>query len=418
MRLRRWRRSMQNNSCKNTIIKDKLKKEEGTNMLIKDENDWDCRAIPERFLKRFCSPTIGLSMIPFVKLVIDHNELELVLRGNHYGKNPNAGGEVVIYRNNHAMFTIRANTVTFNPNYLRYDPDWEDAIGQLVETYKYNEGIIPKLGPVIRTENPKTHVVSYSCSFEKDSLSVPITQDLISRLPDLYVLLTTIFDTFFSTEEKYYQDQFLLWGNMNDPVYKGNVEFKKKKIELEKIRQQQLFTQMKSQKNGYFFYDMEFEQKHKTKVDAEKDRKNGLNNKPDMQAIRYNEEGKPEAWVFVEVKCTESAYDGTSSLKDHIEKMRKYIANTDNLIRRRREAYLMLHQYEQIGLIKLERNIEPSEYENLPAEIILIFTDDAIDKWKNDKDNAIVALRKKQENELGQTIKLNDDSEAIIVKDY
>ena len=33
---------MQNNSCKNTIIKDKLKKEEGTNMLIKDENDWDC----------------------------------------------------------------------------------------------------------------------------------------------------------------------------------------------------------------------------------------------------------------------------------------------------------------------------------------------------------------------------------------
>lgn len=98
--------------------------------------------------------------------------------------------------------------------------------------------------------------------------------------------------------------------------------------------------------------------------------------------------------------------------------MRKYIANTDNLIRRRREAYLMLHQYEQIGLIKLERNIEPSEYENLPAEIILIFTDDAIDKWKNDKDNAIVALRKKQENELGQTIKLNDDSEAIIVKDY
>ena len=390
-------------------------KEESLNLLIKNKNDWDCRAIPERFLERFYNTEKENSLIPFVNLVIENDELEMVLRGNHYGNNPNAGGEVIIYRNNHAMFTIRPRTVTFNPNYLRYDPDWEDAIAQLVEIYKYNKGVIPKLGPVIRSINPRTHVVSYSCSFETDEISVPISNDLLAKLQELYEFFTKIFDKFFS--EEYCQDQFLLWGNRNDSVYKGKVEFKKKKIELEKIRQQQLYAQMNSQKNGYFFYDMEFEQKHKTMADAEKDRENGLNNKPDMQAIRYDEEGKPQAWVFVEVKCTESAYNGTSSLKEHIEKMRKYISDTSNLTRRRREAYLMLHQYEQMELINLERPIDPSEFENLPAEIILIFTDIAIDKWKSDTDNIIVSLRNKQENAWGKVIKLDDGSEAVIVRD-
>ena len=387
------------------------------NIFVKNNEDWDCRALPSEFIERFGKSSHKISLFPFIELVTAHEELELVFRGNHYSKNPNSGGEAVIYRNNHAMFTIRAKSVLFNPNYLRYYPDWENALNDLVNIYGYNHGKIPKLGKVKCSKNPRTKAVSFSCSFEKDYISAPITEKFFEKLNDLYLLFSKIFDAFFSTDQAFMDDQFLIWGNVNDQEYKGQVKFKKKKIEQEKIRQQQLFSLMKNQENGYLFYDMEFEQKHQSKEDAEVDRINGLNNKPDMQAIRFDESGNPKAWVFVEVKCTESAYNGNSSLKKHIEKMRKYIANEENLIRRRREAYLMLSQYEKLGLINLKKKINPSVYEKLDAEVVIIFSDEAIQKWKTDTDKTIIALRNKQINSLGEEFQLPDGSSAILIKD-
>lgn len=397
-------------------------------LFVKNDLDWDCRAIPDDFLKRFLGKTGEVSFYPFLQLVKEHKELAIAFRGNDYsGKliddcnryigKPTNGGAVIIYRNNHAMFTIKPQSVSFNPNYLRYYPNWQTVIKDLVLTYGFNKGKIPVLGPVKKSENSRTHVVAFSCSFEKGSISAPITPDLLSKIDDLYALLTKIFDAFFSLDKEYETDQFLKWGNDNDPVYKGRVIFKKKKIELEKIRQQQLFTMMKNQEDGYLFYDMEFEQKHKSAEEAEVDRKNGLNNKPDMQAIRFDSKGNPVAWVFVEVKCTESAYGGKSSLKNHIEKMRKYIKDADNLNRRRREAYLMLYQYNQLGLLNLNREIDIESFNNLKSEVIIVFTDEAINRWENDIDTSIVELRKKQSNSLGTEFKLEDGSRAILVKD-
>lgn len=388
-----------------------------SNLLIKKESDWDCRAISESFLNQFSVDAGEMSLFPFLKLVHEHKELAIGFRGNNYKDNPINGGMVIIYRNNHAMFTIKPKTLLFNPNYLRYYPDWNNAINTLVEKYGFNQGRHLSLGAVKRSENSRTKVVAFSCSFEKDSISVPISKELLLKVDELYFLFTDIFDAFFSEEREYEIDQFLDWGNKNDPVYKGKVIFKKKKIELEKIRQQQLFDYMKSQTDGYFFYDMEFEQKHKSADDAKIDRLNGLSNKPDMQAIHFDSNGKPQAWVFVEVKCTESAYGGKSSLKNHIKKMRKYVMEEENLKRRRREAYMLLHQYNKLGLLELNREIDISAFENMDAEIIIIFTDDAIDKWVNDADKDIILLKKKQRDSLGVEFTLEDNTRAILVKD-
>lgn len=384
---------------------------------IKIDSDWDCRAIPDKLLNRFLKDSKAPSLYPFLELVQKHKELEIGLRGNDHNGKPTNGGTVIIYRNNHAMFTVKYKSVTFNPNCLRYYPEWQTAIEELVSKYGFNKGSIPRLGPVVKSENRRTNAVSFSCSFENSSISAPISEKLSSELEDLYTLFTRIFDAFFSDDGTYKLDRFLSWGNENDLEYKGKVIFKEKKKELEKIRQQQLFSLMKKQKDGYLFYDMEFKQKHKSSNDAKIDRLKGLDNKPDMQAIRFDSDGKPQAWVFVEVKSTGSAYDGRSSLMDHLEKMRKYIMDEENLKRRRREAYMMLYQYNKLGLLNLERDIDIAEYEDIPAEIIIILTDEAIDKWVNDTDKDILALKDKQDNALGVEITLGDGSRAILVKD-
>ena len=75
----------------------------------------------------------------------------------------------------------------------------------------------------------------------------------------------------------------------------------------------------------------------------------------------------------------------------------------DTFKRRQREAYLILHQYEQLGIRKFDRKICPSEYEELPLEIILVFTDKAIECWKGDETPEIKKLKKKEsyvENEI------------------
>ena len=231
----------------------------------------------------------------------------------------------------------------------------------------------------------------------------------MDELDDIYLLLSEVFDRFF--DEKYKDDQFLLWANKNDPVNKGLVFQKKKKVELEKIRQQQLFSLMKAQTDGYYFYDMEFEQKHKSSEDKELDKEKGLNNKPDMQAIRYDTDGNPSAWGFVEVKCTKMAYGGKSGLKEHVNKMRKYILDEENLKRRRREAYLIMSQYEKLKLEMFKKPLNDNDFANLPAEILLIFTDDAISEWTSERDESFVKLRNEQ-----KIIKLDNNVDAIMVK--
>lgn len=376
---------------------------EGMGLFEKTKDDWDCRAIPNKFLNNFLK---GGIYHPFVELVNEHDELQLCFRGNS-----NVAGQVSIYRENHAMFTITPERVFINPKYLKYCENWKELLDKLIKEYKFNQEKEIKLGKVKYSKNNKTGVESYSCSFAETKIAVnPKEGNVMDNLDKLYLLLSEIFDCFLSEDEEKCVDRFLEWKNHNDKVYLDRIPPKyyehHKKIEIEKRRQQQLFALMKFQQDGYYFYDMEFQQKHKNKSEQDIAKEKGESNKPDMQAIRFDREGKPQALVFVEVKCTENAYKGErSGLYKHIDAMQKY--PNDALERRRREAFLILHQYEQLGIYKLDRKLDWKEYAQLPLEIVLVFTDEAIALWKNDE--SIV-------NWTDEEIVLPDGNKALLVR--
>lgn len=341
--------------------------------IVKDDKDKDCRALPNDFYNRFLDKS---DLGKFVELVKKHAELQLLFRGNS-----SEDGMAVIYRNNHAMFTIRPDYVEFNPNYLRYDPDWERKLSDLMKIYDKKEK--PELCSVIRNTK-KNGKHTYRCSFGSKRINANIHEDFLNGLSaprkelrdrSLYEFLTEIFDIYFNkTDEKFSKDQFLIWGNKYDSKYKNEVvQVREKSNYLEKKRQQQLFSIMKCQDNGYYFYDMEF---------AEKRHSYGEKNNPDMQALRF-ECGMPKAWVFVEVKSTLNACGGDSGLDKHIPRMLDYIKDDSKILNRKREALLLFHQYQKLGLFDIKEKIEPSAFDSLKPEIIVIFTDEAKGKWKN-----------------------------------
>lgn len=402
---------------KELIIKDKYtkiirtgeRKMMGMKVYEKTREDWDCRAIPQGFLEKFYE---NGNYYPFVELVKKDKELQLCFRGNDYKDNPATGGKVCIYRNNHAMFTLTSKKLYFNPNYLRYCNEWQQILEVLTNEYGFGNG--KKIELVVKKEE------RYSCSFSVNQISVTITSDLLNKIEKLYQLLSGVFDEFFSNSEETCVDRFLEWSNINNKVYAGTIPSEdyvnNKKRKLEKIRQQQLFSskELQIQKDGYYFYDMEFQQKHRNKKEQEEAKKRGESNKPDMQAIRFGKDGKPEALVFVEVKCTKSAYDGDASgLNKHIEAMRNYPEKNLNL--RRREAYLLLHQYEQLGLRNFERQIEWEEYKQLPLEILLIFTDEAKVIWREDKTSEIEQIKNREENKKDREVLLPDGERALLI---
>jgi hypothetical protein len=374
---------------------------------VKDNEDKDCRALPYNFFKRFLDDE---DLGKFVKLVNNHEELELLFRGNSSEE-----GTAVIYRNNHAMFTIRPDDVEFNPNYLRYDPDWESKLEDLMNLYDKKEK--PTLCPVERNTNEKGEH-SYSCSFKSKRINATINEDFLNALShpiaelgskSLYEFLSEIFDVYFNkTDEMFSKDQFLIWGNKNDSKYKNEVvQVRKKSNYLEKKRQQQLFSVMNDQDDGYYFYDMEF---------AEKGASSGKKNNPDMQALRF-EGGVPKAWVFVEVKSTVGACGGESGLDKHIPRMIDYITDDNKILNRKREALLLFHQYQEIGLFDIKRKIEPSVFDSLNPEIIVIFTDKAKGKWKQYEEMYKNTSVKKVTLGGNEEMALPKDS-ALLVKNF
>lgn len=333
----------------------------------KTETDKDCRAISEPFLRKFM---VGGVYHNFVTLVQNHPELELCFRGNSYVKNPTTGGRVCIYRDNHAVFTITSRTIYFNTAYMKYSSDRKEKLNTLIKKYEFNKGVD----------------IVYEEKIESKNL-------LISRKADAEIMKNI--EEIYSVVLKEVFDKYLENGH------------------LEKKRQQELFRCMQYQKNGYYFYDMEYQQRHDSKAEQDDARENGESNKPDMQAIRFGKDGKPKALVFVEVKSTLSAYTGKSGVIKHIKGMRNYPECYKDS--RRREAFLLLNQYEKLGLKEFERKVIEDEYRKLPLEHILIFTDEAGDKWIGDETPEIMKIKNRAENQVVKEIPLEDGKVGLLV---
>ncbi len=333
-------------------------------MTPKGNKEIDCRAISSVFFEEFGE---NKRLEPFVKLVKEHKELELLFRGNSSDK-----GSAVIYRNNGAMFTITyPDKIEFDLNYLRYDIEWAKHLESLKRLYNNTDSFSPEIK---EKKDNKTGKIKKSCEITQ-KLCADLTEDFCNNLDEIYSLMSLIFYRYFDYSGDCLRDHFREYVNSNLPAEK-KLRASTKKRKTEKIRQQQLYTQLKKSKNGYFIYDLEF---------AQKNDQSDSKNKPDMQAIRFDKKGMPVAWVLVEVKSTESACNGAAGLNKHIACMQGYLTKEKLIEKRCEEAYKLLSQYRELGLISLETELHPSDFEKLDTEIILIFTDEAIDVWNDYK---------------------------------
>jgi hypothetical protein len=327
----------------------------------------DCRALQKRNLLKLMDKG---KLHPYVELVKKHSELELGFRGNGDPE------RISIYLNNHQIFKIeQSGAVYVSFNHARYCENWKEYLDVLQE-YKFN---IP---------------VEILASGGKDSIGELKRNSLRPELSteEVEVLYTKAVKPMF---ERYFEVE-----GCNDVI-----DYFKKKVGeknyvarpaslTEKKEQQKLYSAIRDKKSGFFFYDLEFAQKHENKK-AQDDDEN--NNKPDMQAIKFNEEGKPDKLVFVEVKCTKSAWDGgTSGLVDHIKRMREYENDRINMSARRKEAYLILKQYSMLGLrgLNAEDWFEYDDFKNLSLEILIVLTGDAKKIWEKDNSPEMIAIKK------------------------
>lgn len=313
------------------------------------EKNWDCRAIRKEFLDRMTEDyqpqnqkQSDVRLFPFVELVKEHQELGKPRLALCFRGNDQKSEKVDIYHNTHRMFRFSSQTLYVNHDYFKYCPDSE------------KERLINSL------------ITKYGFKKVSKGLSRTIDAQLLAKLDDLYGDLIEVFDYYFSSAKR----------------------------QLEKERQQQLFHFLTEQQNGYFAYDLEFAQRHRRKADRENNEENGESNRTDMLAVKFCM-GSPAALAFIEVKSDKTACEGESDVKTHIDSMLKYPKDEEILKARRREARLIMHQYNKLGLITLEKDPGLKKYKDLYKDLslerVLVFTDTAKEWRKSDKGKEVLS---------------------------
>ena len=145
---------------------------------------------------------------------------------------------------------------------------------------------------------------------------------------------------------------------------------------LEKKRQHELFAAFSDVSNAeedYFIYDLEF-------YPPKNFYENLPSNQADFLAVNYNA-GCVNKIVFGEVKSKEGALSGKSGLLSHLEKMLKWKDNIVFVNNRKRELKVLLEHYAKLGLSKNVEDINFLDVDKCDVEILVILTDDAIDKY-------------------------------------
>lgn len=283
----------------------------------------DHRALSEAALAKFRE---GGQLHNFVRLVKTHPELAFCLRGN-------SGNKAVIYYKNHAAFVISSTGhVSFDSGHGSFLSEEKQQLArQTLKSFGYSvedgPGQGQAAGPVKIWSMPPEKAAGLS----------------MGELEWLTGCIKCMIDSFFEGEKQ------------------------KGKPLVEKEVQQALFHACKAQKNGYFFYDMEFSQPWGRRLDC--------TNKPDLMAVRFGPDGEPERLALVEVKSTPGALKGGSGLAEHIRGMESY---PDWLLPvRGLDACHILEQYIALGLAGGPAGRYAGQEERFRAlgmEVLLIFT--------------------------------------------
>lgn len=304
------------------------------------ENDHRC--LSETALTKFLP---GKPYHIFVQLVKKHPELAFCFRGN-------SDDAAIVYYQNHAAFHItKAGSVKFNFNHARYMPDWRAQREKLEAAgYSFQNKQTPEL------KNGSYTIGDVSMSKGRAG------QLTLEQLEQLYTdSIRVMINSFFDAKKKGEYDRF---REEYSPKRERRVSTQGL---AEKPVQQQLFLHPEFNKlrDGYFIYDLEFVQPYGRLLRCE--------NQPDMLAIRFDADGKPERLVFVEVKSKPETLKGESGLEKHIRGMEHYLPQL--LPVRSRDAYEILEQYRRLGLLAVpEGTFQREDFESLPKEVLLIFT--------------------------------------------
>lgn len=313
----------------------------------------DSRALLNKDLLKFEK---GGVLYPYVQLVKEYpEELQLCFRGNSES-NP----RISIYYNNNVIFTVlKSGKVIVSFNHARYSKKWEEYYKTLTETYKFKGKII------------------YEDEISIGEISRAFRGNPLLCFDDLKTIyeetIRPMFKEYFDASKKEKAKDYF---KNKECIVKGKAE---------KICQQALYYEFHSIKDGYFFYDLEFSQRHKNSKELEDDINKEKINQPDMWALHFNGKGKPDKIVMVEVKSTEAAMAGKSGIVKHMKKMKSY----DKVPARIKEAYQIMNQYAKLGLRGLsdKDHFDVCDFKKLTAndlEILLIFTGEAKDIWESD----------------------------------
>jgi len=313
----------------------------------------DHRFLSKEFMQHFKEPILEY----IVKKVKTDKKQRYILcfRGNSGSTYKKDGkkysmGSAIIYFNNHTFLQIDKKRKSF---VLKISLNHAKKIREKIEDILKN-----KLGFILTNINADKLTYRYAIrEFVSDSKMIPAEIDM------LFDIIQEMMDEYFSVNDL-----------------------------LEKRRQQELFSALKNTNTGLFIYDLEYERPHINKIERDK---NEWNNKADFLAIEYKEQ-QPISIVFGEVKSTQSACCGKSGIEDHLDKMTKFVNAIDNgeesalteINARREDVKAIFKEYQELGLYKITQamcdRLDACVY-TMPVKIELIFTDDAIDYWKNDK---------------------------------
>ena len=364
-----------NNLDMSEDLKNKIK-QNVTEYECTDDNTIDNRAITTNLLKEFQE---GGAFYEFTEFVKENKETKLALcfRGNGTPEN------VCIYLNNHIVWKLYKDinnkyVVGISFNHARYSENWEDMIKRLKsKKFNFKKYKKDRLNG-LKEEDSDNYVIEKKDKNGKKTYGVG----------DLYSFSDKPFSKEFVCEsfeiiKKYINDFFA--KDKNRDYFKeyitGNTEINKKKPEyLEKRVQQKLYLKFgeenKNDSSKLYIYDLEFAQRKLRNEEKH-------NNHPDMHGIRF-ENGKPVAFVAVEVKSTEYAMkDKNSGFKPHLLKMEEYLTQNSNAIKRRlNEAKKIIEQYQILDLHEANSLPKDLDFSNLGLEIKMILTDDAAKYFK------------------------------------
>lgn len=340
----------------------------------KSDNNNDCRAVSSFLLNQFVKP--NGAFYEFNQFVKEHlDKLVVCFRGN---ETPN---QITIYRNNHMVWKLYLTSddqngeprVEVSFNHARYYKDWNEL---LITFGSLGFNIVDKNGsqlvPSVKGKGVGIGTIVASLpadvsKFDKDEFVKPC-YDAVMKMMDSF------FDIAFDSSKV--TDWFRTYLNKDKKEYHLSKQNPKRSY-IEKRWQQHLFNELKYAEDGLFVYDLEFSQpsgviNSDDDEISEEDESNA--NEPDMLAVRY-EGGMPVAIVLVEVKSTYDACgSGNSNIKSHFKGMNEYCKNSVLVKNRHIEACKILEQYKDAGIYVKEGQILPDINNQLPIEIVFIFT--------------------------------------------